>query len=368
MDDLELIKSLSKKMGYDVSGKDTITEFISTGSLLLDMAIANKTNGGVPIGRLTEVVGTESAGKSVILANIISNAQKMNMKCVLIDTETTSDRAFLTKFGVDYDSLTRIVLENVEDVMTAIEAIIRKYQETMQDEVVEKPKKGQKAVPKRRLLIGWDSVAITPSKDEVDNDIEKQSMGVIPRILSKGLRKINKLVSETETTLVFTNQLKENIGQMFGDKMVAPGGRAIKYHASTRIKLNKKSDIKNAQDQVVGIKVAAKVIKNKVSIPYREANFDIVFNKGVNDYDYWLDMLAKEKVLEAGAWNKITIPGKPELKFRRNDWPAMCQKGDYASYIREQIEKIMLVDEANISAIVSEPDSEENPSTDEEMI
>lgn len=359
--DLDLIKKLSKDFGYDPSGRDEATRFISTGSQLLDIAIANRVDGGIPIGRLTEIVGTESAGKSVLMATLIANAQKQGMKCFLIDTETTSDKYFLTKFGVDYEDLTRLVLENVEDVMTAIEYIIKKYQ----DEVIaQEPAKGKKN-NRKELFIGWDSVAITPSKEEVENDIEKQSMGQIPRILSKGLRKINKLVSQTNTTLVFANQLKENIGQMFGDKMVAPGGRAIKYHASTRIRLDKKTEIKNTQEQSIGIKVKAKVIKNKVSIPYREANFDIVFNRGISDYDYWLDILGKGKVVDLGAWNKITLPGKPESKFRRANWPDMCQSKEFGPYIKEQIEKIMILDENFIPATEVTEDSEENPSTDE---
>lgn len=366
--DLELIKMLSKDLGYDPSGRDEVMSFISTGSPLLDIAISNRIDGGVPVGRLTEIVGLESAGKSVVMAQLIANAQKMGMKCVLIDTETTSDKYFLTKFGVNYEDMTRVVLENVEDVVNCIELIIKKYQEESDgDDVVEtvKGKKGKisSSKRKRKLFIGWDSVASTPSKEEVENDIEKQSMGVIPRILSKGLRKINKLVNDTNTTLVFTNQLKENIGQMFGDKMVAPGGHAIKFHASARIRLNRKSEIKNAQEQVIGIKVRAKVIKNKVAIPYREADFDIYFNKGISDYDYWLDILGKEKLVELGAWNKITIPGQEKKQFRRADWPTMCQSKEFGPYIKEQIEKLLILDDnAPINTDAIEP--EEDPSTD----
>lgn len=367
--DLELIKALSKDLGYDPSGRDEVMRYISTGSPLLDVAISNKIEGGgVPVGRLTEIVGLESAGKSVIMAQLLANAQKMGMKCVLIDTEATSDKYFLTKFGVDYEDMTRVVLETVEDVISCIELIIKKYQEEIDSDDIETVK-GKKKVanskPKRELFIGWDSVASTPSREEVENEIEKQSMGVIPRILSKGLRKINKLVSATNTTLVFTNQLKENIGQMFGDKLVAPGGHAIKFHASARIRLNKKTEIKNNQEQVIGIKVKAKVIKNKVAIPYREADFDIYFNKGVNDYEYWLDILGKEKIVELGAWNKITLPGQEEKKFRRADWADMCNSKEYGTYIKQQLEKIMVLDDnAPINVEAIEPD--EDPSTDEE--
>ena len=367
--DLELIKMLSKDLGYDPSGRDEVMRFISTGSPLLDVAISNKMDGGgVPVGRLTEIVGLESAGKSVIMAQLIANAQKMGMKCVLIDTEATSDKYFLTKFGVDYEDMTRIVLETVEDVVSCIELVIKKYQEDDDNDnsdPAKGKKKGKGSKSKRELFIGWDSVASTPSREEIENEIEKQSMGVIPRILSKGLRKINKLVSETNTTLVFTNQLKENIGQMFGDKLVAPGGHAIKFHASARIRLNKKSEIKNAQEQAIGIKVKAKVVKNKVAIPYREAEFDIYFNKGVNDYEYWLDILGKEKIIELGAWNKVTLPNQEEKKFRRANWAEMCQSKEYGPYIKEQISKIMILDD-NVPINVEAVEPDEDPSTDEE--
>jgi len=258
-DDLagQLAASLNKtfkdtKVAYFLDGSDTtptdIKEFISTGSTLLDLAISNRPNGGIAVGRISELNGLESSGKSLVGAHLLAETQKKGGVAVYIDTETAVSQDFLKVIGVDINNMLYLHLETVEDIFAAVEEIVAKVRESDKDRLV-------------TILV--DSLAAASTNVEMEADFDKDGWATSKAIIiSKALRKITQMIGRQRVALVFTNQLRQKLGVMFGDPWTTSGGKALPFHASTRVRLKNKGQIKDKKNHVIGMTILAQVVKN----------------------------------------------------------------------------------------------------------
>ena len=307
------------KVAYFLDGSDTtptdIKEFISTGSSVLDLAIANRPNGGVAVGRITEINGLESSGKSLIGTHILAETQKRDGVAVYIDTETSVSREWLEAIGVDVSKLLYLHVETVEDIFECIESIIVKIRESDRERLVS-------------ILV--DSLAGASTKVEMEADFEKDGWATSKAIIvSKAMRKITQMIGRERIALVFTNQLRQKLGVMFGDPWTTSGGKALPFHASTRIRLKNMGQIKvGAKNDVIGMKCRAQIIKNRLGPPLRHADFNLYFDSGIDDKGSWLQVLKDHKLLKiAGAWYTLEYKGK-DIKFQSKDFEKKLEEND----------------------------------------
>ena len=319
----QLAASLNKtfkdtKVAYFLDGSDTtptdIKEFISTGSTLLDLAISNRPHGGVAVGRITEINGLESSGKSLVGAHLLAETQKKGGVAVYIDTETSVSQDFLKVIGVDVGSMLYLHLETVEDIFQAIEHIVSKVRESDKDRLV-------------TILV--DSVAAASTKVEMEADFDKDGWATAKAIIiSKALRKITQMVGRQKVALVFTNQLRQKLGVMFGDPWTTSGGKALPFHASTRIRLKNKGQIKDAKKNTIGMTILAQVIKNRLGPPLRKAEFPLYFESGIDDVGSWLTVMKDYKLIkQGGAWYTLNF-GDKEHKFQSKDFKQLLEDVD----------------------------------------
>lgn len=276
-----------------------IHDWISTGSSLLDLAISNRPYGGVPAGRITEITGLEGSGKSLIAGHLLAETQKKGGVAVFIDTEAAVSRDFLTAIGVDLTKMMYLPIETIEDIFQAIENIINTVRNNEKSKLV---------------TIVVDSLAGASTKVEMDADYDKDGYATTKAILlSKAMRKINNLIAKERVCLVFTNQLRAKMNAMaFADPWTTSGGRAVGFHSSVRIRLTNAGALKKKDfggvDVIVGNKVQAKVIKNRIGPPQRKASFEIFFDSGIDNYSGWVAVLKTYKFLtQAGAYNKYKL-------------------------------------------------------------
>ncbi len=300
-----LADSLNKKfkdfkVAYFLDGtEDTptdLTEWISTGSSILDLAISNRKNGGLPVGRITELTGLEASGKSLLAAHVLANTQKKDGLAVYIDTENAMNEEFARCIGIDVSKMLYVQLETVEDIFEVIENIITKVRESNKD---------------RLVTIVVDSVAAATTKVEQSDDFDQTGWATQKAIiLSKAMRKITQMIGRQRVCLVFTNQLRVKLGAMFGDPYTTSGGKAIGFHASCRLRLKAAGQIKTkiaGKDQVIGIKTKAQVVKNRMGPPLRTAEFNILFDSGIDDYGSWLQIMKDNKLVsQGGSWYTYT--------------------------------------------------------------
>ena len=307
------------KVAYFLDGSNAtptdIKEFISTGSSVLDLAIANRPNGGVAVGRITEINGLESSGKSLIGTHILAETQKRGGVAVYIDTETSVSREWLEAIGVDVSKLLYLHVETVEDIFECIESIIVKIRESDRERLVS-------------ILV--DSLAGASTKVEMEADFEKDGWATSKAIIvSKAMRKITQMIGRERIALVFTNQLRQKLGVMFGDPWTTSGGKALPFHASTRIRLKNMGQIKvGAKNDVIGMKCRAQIIKNRLGPPLRHADFNLYFDSGIDDMGSWLTVLKDHKLLKiAGAWYTLEYKGK-DIKFQSKDFEKKIEEND----------------------------------------
>jgi len=306
------------KAVYFLGGKDKtptdITDFISTGSSLLDLAISNKERGGAPVGRIVELQGMESSGKSLIGAHILAETQKRDGIGVYIDTETAVSTEFLKAIGVDIDSMLYAHLETAEEIFETIESIIVKVRE---------------ADKNRLVTILVDSLSGASTKIEMESDYDKDGWATAKAIIiSKALRKITQMIGKQRILLVFTNQLRQKLGVMFGDPWTTSGGKALGFHSSVRVRLSSIKKIIDKDKNVIGIRTKAIITKNRVGPPFRQAEFNIYFDSGIRDRDSWLDFLKQHKLISAaGAWYTINYKNK-DLKFLSKDFEKLLDQTD----------------------------------------
>ena len=318
-----LADSLNKKfkdmkVAYFLDGSDTtptdIKDFISTGSSMLDLAIANRPNGGIAVGRITEINGLESSGKSLLGAHILAETQKKDGIAVYIDTETSVSQEFLEVIGVDMSKMLYLHLETVEDIFEAIEEIVTKVRESDKD---------------RLVTIMVDSLAGASTKVEMEADFDKDGLATAKAIIiSKAMRKITQLVGKQKIALVFTNQLRQKLGVMFGDPWTTSGGKALPFHASTRIRLKNMGQIKDSKKNTIGMKCRAQIVKNRLGPPLRHADYDMYFDSGIDNYGAWLTVLKEHKLVKVGgAWYTLNFEGE-DFKFQSKDWTDLITEND----------------------------------------
>jgi len=272
------------------SNPTDVVDWISTGSTILDLAISNKPNGGVAVGKITELNGLEGSGKSLIGAHLLASTQSKGGVAVYIDTESAVSPEFLDAIGIDTQNMLYIHLETVEEVFETIETIVAKIRESDKDRLV-------------TILV--DSLAAASTKVEMDADFDKDGWATAKAIIiSKAMRKITQMIARQKIALVFTNQLRQKLGVMFGDPWTTSGGKALPFHASIRVRLKNAGQIKDgSKKNTIGIKMKAQVIKNRLGPPMRTAEFPLYFDTGIDDYGSWLITMKDHKLVKvAGAW------------------------------------------------------------------
>jgi recombination protein RecA len=291
---------------------------ISTGSLSLDLALGI---GGVPKGRIIEIYGPESSGKTTLALHIIASAQKGGGEVAFIDAEHALEPAYARALGVNIDNLLISQPDTGEDALAITETLVRSG-----------------AVD----VVVVDSVAALVPRSEIEGEMGESSVGVVARLMSQALRKLAGSISKTNCIVIFINQLREKIGVMYGNPETTPGGRALKYFSSVRIDVRRIEAIKNGSE-VVGNRTRAKIVKNKVAPPFKEAEFDIMYGEGISKVGEIIDLAVKLDLIEkGGAWftvGETRIQGRDNVKTYLKENPEIAD--DLERKIRQNAFKLM---------------------------
>jgi recombination protein RecA len=256
-----------------------LIEVIPTGALAVDLALGV---GGLPRGRVIEIFGPESSGKTTLMLHVIANAQKAGGLAAFIDAEHALDPGYAKKLGVNLDDLLVSQPDSGEEALTICETLAR-----------------SNALD----VIVIDSVAALVPKSELEGEMGMATMGMQARLMSQALRKLTAILAKAKTTCIFTNQMREKVGVMFGSPETTPGGKALKFYASVRIDIRRKDTLKDAAGAAIGNHVKVKIVKNKVAPPFCEAEFDIIYNHGINKEGSILEVGIDNGVVDKkGAW------------------------------------------------------------------
>ena len=295
-------KGAVMKLGDDNIDK---VEIIPTGSILLNRALGV---GGYPRGRIIEIYGPESSGKTTLAIHAIAEAQKAGGIAAFIDAEHAFDRFYAEKLGVDIDNLLISQPDNGEQALEIADQLIR-----------------SSAID----ILVVDSVAALTPKKEIEGDMGDNNVGLQARLMSQALRKLTSTVSKTNTTCIFINQLREKIGIMFGNPETTTGGNALKFYSSVRLDIRRVTSIKDG-DQVIGNQVRVKVVKNKVAPPFRKAEFEITFGEGISKIGEILDLGVEYGIIQkSGSWfsydNSKLGQGRDATKALLKDNPELCE-------------------------------------------
>ena len=285
------------------SGANMNIETVPTGSLSLDIALGL---GGVPRGRIVEIYGPESSGKTTVALHMVAEVQKRDGIAGFIDAEHALDPVYAKNIGVDIDNLYISQPDNGEQALEIAETMVRSG-----------------AVD----IVIIDSVAALVPKAEIDGEMGDSHVGLQARLMSQALRKLTAIVSKSNCTIIFINQLREKVGVMFGNPETTTGGRALKFYSSIRLDVRRIEALKQG-GEIIGNRTRIKVVKNKIAPPFKEAEFDIMFGKGISKEGDILDLAAKENIVEkSGAWyayNKEKIgQGRENAKLYLRDNPEL---------------------------------------------
>jgi recombination protein RecA len=280
---------------------------ISTGSVAIDLALGV---GGLPRGRVSEIYGPESSGKTTLCLALIAQAQKQGGNAVFIDVEHALDPKYAKIVGVDLDSLMVSQPESGEDALNITETLIRSG-----------------AID----VIVIDSVAALVSKNELDGQMGDATVGLQARMMSQAMRRLTSVISKTQCVCLFTNQIREKIGVMFGNPETQPGGRALKFFASVRMDIRRIGQIKKPTGEVIGNRTRLKIVKNKVAAPFTECEFDIMYSEGISRTGSLLDLGINHKILEKkGSWiaykGELIGQGREAAKQYLADNPAIADE------------------------------------------
>ncbi|MGM9678454.1 MAG: recombinase RecA [Bacteroidaceae bacterium] len=292
-------------------------EVIPTGSISLDFALGV---GGYPKGRIIEIYGPESSGKTTLAIHAIAESQKAGGIAVFIDAEHAFDRFYASKLGVDVDNLIVSQPDNGEQALEIADQLIRSA-----------------AVD----IVVIDSVAALTPKAEIEGDMGDNRVGLQARLMSQALRKLTATVSKTKTTCIFINQLREKIGVLFGNPETTTGGNALKFYSSVRLDIRKGSPIKDGEE-VIGNEVKVKVVKNKVAPPFRKVQFDILFGEGISRVGEIVELGVRFNIIEkSGSWFSYSgsklAQGKEATKQVLRDNPELCD--ELTARIKEEMDK-----------------------------
>jgi len=335
-----LIDSLKSEIGGSVYilGKDDsptdVKEWLSTGSTVLDMSISNnpEASGGIPVGRLTEISGDPSTGKSLLAYMILKDCAAKGGVSVLIDTENAANINFLRMLGLEPEkNLIYTQADTVEDVFNMIETIIKQVRTNDKNKL---------------LTIVWDSVAQTSTRKEMEGDTGDATVGLVARLIGQGLRKIIRMIGDQRIALVFLNQLRDKIGVIFGDPKTTPGGNAIPFAADVRIRLYTAGKITAGKD-VLGVGTRAKVMKTRFGPPFREASLNIYFDKGLIDEEGWFEYLKSKKLVTKISAQKSSIEynGKT-FEFKNKDFNSFIRsKKELKEHFVGLIKKDMYIEQ-----------------------
>ena len=303
-------------------------EAIPTGSLNLDMALGI---GGVPRGRIVEIYGPESSGKTTVALHILAEAQKMGGDVAFIDVEHALDPVYASQLGVDIDSMLVSQPDSGEQALEIAEALVRSG-----------------AID----VIVLDSVAAMVTKAEIDGEMGDNHVGQLARLMSQAMRKLTAVISKSNCVAIFINQIREKIGVVYGNPETTPGGRALKFYASVRIEVRRGEAIKNGAE-VIGNRTRCKVVKNKVAPPFKEAEFDIMYGKGISRVGEILDIAAELDIIhKAGAWfsyegNKIG-QGRDNTKDYLSSNPELL--AEIEAKVKEQKDSLVMASRKNKKA------------------
>ena len=296
-------KGAIMKMGEE---KIVNVEVIPTGSISLNAALGV---GGYPKGRIIEIYGPESSGKTTLAIHAIAECQKAGGIAAFIDAEHAFDRFYAEKLGVDVDNLYISQPDNGEQALEIAEQLIR-----------------SSAID----ILVVDSVAALTPKKEIEGDMGDSAVGLHARLMSQALRKLTGTISKTNTTCIFINQLREKIGVMFGNPETTTGGNALKFYASVRLDIRKSQSIKDG-DNIIGNQVKVKVVKNKVAPPFRKAEFDIMFGEGISKIGEIIDLGVEHNIIKkSGSWfsygDQKLAQGRDATKELLKDNPELCEE------------------------------------------
>ena len=364
----DLIQSINKEFGtrvaFNLSEMDAPTivkRWIDTGSIQLNYAIRNAGEGGYPEGRIIEISGAPSSGKSHLAYHAAAVAQKMGGLVVYVDTENATPVQKLADMGIDVRK--RFVYcdsHMTEEVFSIIESTITKAKQII-----------EKNVP---IVVVWDSVAATSPKMELDGEYEDNTIGLQARVISKGMRKITGVIGQNNVTLICINQIRDKIGVMYGDPTTTPGGKAIPFHSSVRISLTSGMPVKDKAGNIIGIHVICTIKKNKVAPPFKKCEFDIIFGKGIVEHEYIFDEVRtyckenkgvtrdglKINISGEGAWKELVVSDEKtgeiikEKKFYKSDFGSLMKDEEYKKYVMTAIDAALTINPGTIEQIIEE--------------
>ena len=342
-----LVDSLNKEIGNVayIMGKGEspaeVREWLSTGSTVLDTIISNDLNadGGIPVGKLVEISGEAATGKSLLSYMILKDCQDKGGQPILIDTENAANWSFLKLLGLkareEGGNLLYLQPETIEAVFKAIENIVRRVRENDKNKL---------------CCIVWDSVAGTSTNAEIQGEYGDSTIGLGARLIGQGLRKSIRFIGNQRISVVFLNQLREKIGITFGDPTVSPGGKAIPFFSSVRIKLYTDGTIKADKD-TIGVGIKPKIIKNRLGPPHREAKLKMYFSRGLIDEESWLDVLLQSGDAEKISAQKSSITNKDngevyEFQNRKFvEWIRQEKNNEARSYCKQKVKESLIIEQ-----------------------
>jgi len=305
----DVVKALKKK-AFDVSmlsdddSPCVVKEWMSTGCAVLDAIIGE----GIPIGRITEIYGDNSSGKSLIASQIAATAQEDGFIVAYVDTETAVSREMMEMLGVNVSELLYYSPDTIEEVFNFFEHCVEEKSNISKDSP---------------MLLVWDSVAATSARFEMESDYGKATMGRHAALISQGLRKFTRIISKEHVAMLLINQTRQKIGVMFGDDVTTFGGKAVSFHASVRVQLDVTRKISipaKRGKKVIGMTTRATVVKNKVSMPFRVAMLPIYFGHGIDDALAAFHYLDDNDIIKTNGGWRLLDTGAGEIKFQKPDW------------------------------------------------